>query len=169
MIYDEVATDEPLSQGDIIDDCPVLFWKQSEPPNSPDWEPESFSIRVVVLTQACDLAQRKSTRVVVATVHAAQSLVEAGVLKAKVVSDQIRFHRVYGWYFLPHSSYMGESIVDLRDLHTIPRPLLEKLAAQGNRIARITTPFREHMAQHFSITYSRIGLPAPYETEADES
>jgi hypothetical protein len=26
------------------------------------------------------------------------------------------------------------------------------------------TPYREHLAQHFSVTYSRIGLPEPYGT-----
>jgi hypothetical protein len=165
MIYGDVDLDTALSQGDIIDRCPVLFWQES----ASDWQPETFSIRAVVLTQACDLAQRKATRVLVATVHAAQHLVAKGVLKPTVISDQIRYHRVYGWYFLPHSPSMVESIVDLRDLHTIPRPMLEELVAQGNRIARITTPFREHMAQHFSITYSRIGLPEPYETEESGS
>ena len=40
-----------------------------------------------------------------------------------------------------------------------------KLARQGKRVCRIETPYREHMAQHFSVTYSRIGLPQPYETQ----
>jgi hypothetical protein len=26
------------------------------------------------------------------------------------------------------------------------------------------TPYREHLAQHFAVTYSRIGLPEPYGT-----
>jgi hypothetical protein len=26
----------------------------------------------------------------------------------------------------------------------------------------LITPYREHLAQHFSVTYSRIGLPEPY-------
>jgi hypothetical protein len=29
---------------------------------------------------------------------------------------------------------------------------------------RIVTPDREHLAQHFAVTYMRIGLPDPYET-----
>jgi hypothetical protein len=61
---------------------------------------------------------------------------------------------------------LSESIVDLRDLHTVPRAMLERLIQEGKRITRIATPYREHLAQHFSTTYSRIGLPEPYETES---
>lgn len=56
-------------------------------------------------------------------------------------------------------------MVDLRDLHTVPRELLEELIADGQRVARLLTPYREHMAQHFATTYARIALPEPYDTE----
>ena len=60
----------------------------------------------------------------VAWVHSAERLVEQGVLKAQVVRDQLRRGQVYGWYFLPAAPQplaLSESIVDLRDLHTVPR------------------------------------------------
>jgi hypothetical protein len=126
------------------------------------------NVRVVVLTQACDLAQTKATRVLVGVVHGVKRLVERGILQTKVIRDQVRTHRVYGWYFLPAGSSVEESVADLRDLHTIPRSMLDRLILQGKRVARIRTPFREHLAQHFSITYSRIGLPEPYATLPDE-
>jgi hypothetical protein len=100
-------------------------------------------------------------------VHDAQKLVSAGILKSKVIQDQVRFHRVFGWYFLPAGGFLDESIVDLRDIHTPPRSLLEELIRQGNRSCQIESPYREHLAQHFAMTYSRIGLPLPYETRAD--
>lgn len=74
---------------------------------------------------------------------------------------------MYGWYFMPAGPGVEESIIDLRDLHTIPRSLLNGLIQKGKRAARITTPYREHLAQHFAVTYSRIGLPEPYSTEPD--
>jgi hypothetical protein len=46
-----------LSQGDIIDECPILVWKLAPPPLDLDVPPEIRIIRIVVLTQACDLAQ----------------------------------------------------------------------------------------------------------------
>lgn len=163
MIYQPVTPDLPLSQGDIIDRCPILVWDEHATTGTPG-DPAELELRVVVLTQACDLAQTRASRVVVAVVHSAQNLVDGGILKGKAITDQIRSHRVYGWYFLPAGS-IPESIVDLRDLHTVPRSLLERLIAQGNRLCRIATPYREHLAQHFAITYSRVGLPEPYETQ----
>ena len=91
-----------------------------------------------------------------------------GILQPKTIRDQVRAHRVYGWYFLPAGTGVVESIVDLRDLHTMPRALLEQLVQDGKRIARIRTPYREHLAQHFSITYARIGLPEPYPSEPEK-
>jgi hypothetical protein len=61
-------------------------------------------------------------------------------------------------------SGVPESLVDLRDLHTVPRALMEGLRDQGRLVCRLITPYRKHLAQHFSVTYSRIGLPEPYAT-----
>ena len=156
---------DPLSQGDVVDGCPILFWERSKPSQASAWEPVDSIIRAVVLTQSSDLAQGKCTRVIVAVVHDAQSLVDKGILRESLVRDQIRRHRVYGWYFLPAGGNLRESLVDLRDLHTLPRAILDQLAREGKRVCRIETPYREHMAQHFSVTYSRIGLPRPYATQ----
>ncbi len=164
MIYESPSADVSLSQGDVIDDCTVLAWKPFQA-GSTESDVGEYSVRVVVITQACDLAQTKSDRVLVAVVHVAQSLVDRGVLKAPQIRDQIRTHRVYGWYFLPAGDGVPESVVDLRDLHTVPRTMLEELIADGKRLSRIVTPYREHLAQHFATTYSRIALPEPYETQ----
>jgi hypothetical protein len=105
--------------------------------------------------------------VVVAIVHSAQHLVSAGELKAAAVRDQIRLGKMLGLYYLPAAPEpipVPESIIDLRDLHTVPRALLEKLAADGHRPARLNTPYREHLAQHFAVSYMRIALPEQYDT-----
>lgn len=47
---------------------------------------------------------------------------------------------------------------------TVPRVVLEKLIADGKRVCQLLPPYREHMAQHFAVTYMRIGLPIPYDT-----
>lgn len=157
----------PLSQGDIIDDCPLVFWNEQAREVIEGERPRSLESRIIILTQACDLVNGKTTRVVVAAVHTAANLVRDGRVKEKVIRDQVRKGQVYGWYFLPADlSRPGfpEALVDLRDLHTIPIALLEGLQARGKHIGRLITPYREHLAQHFSVTYSRIGLPEPYGT-----
>jgi hypothetical protein len=168
MIYREPLPGEALTQGDILDDCPLLYW-ETPPDLGAEAQPRPVTarVRVVVLTQACDLAQGKATRVLVAIVHRAQHLVERGILKGQLIRDQIRSHRVYGWYFLPAAAVMEESLVDLRHLHTVPRLVLERLIGESKRVTSIATPYREHLAQHFAVTYSRIGLPSPYDTQAE--
>jgi hypothetical protein len=123
---------------------------------------------VLALTQTCDLVQNKTSVVIIAIVHTAQSLVEQGLLKPADVRGPVRASRVYGWYFLSASADLGlaEMIVDLRQLHTVRLDLLATRSRAGKRKARLLSPYREHLAKHFADTYSRIGLPEPYETES---
>lgn len=167
MIYSRPSQSLPVDQGDIIDDCPSAIADSLE---VVDASPVGFvtSIaRVYVLTQSCDLAQGKATQAVVAPILDASDLVASGVLKAADVRGNIRAGRVHGWYFLPKSPSLGlpESIVDLRTLHTVRLDVLEELCRAGKRVAHLESLYREHLAQHFANTYSRIGLPMPYETD----
>lgn len=122
--------------------------------------------RVLVLTQTCDLANQKVEDAVVASEFDAQQLVDRAILKPADIRGPIRSNRVWGLYFLPANSEMGlgEMIVDLRRLHTVRLDLLRALCQAGKRSARVQTPYREHLAKHFADTFSRIGLPEPYET-----
>jgi hypothetical protein len=96
------APESPITQGDILNECPLVGLDATEPPSDPRNIPvQRWRARVIVLTQACDLGQAKSGRVLVAQVHDAQKLVEAGVLRGPIVRDQMRRHMVFGWYFLP--------------------------------------------------------------------
>jgi hypothetical protein len=168
MMYEGSSVESPLSQGDVIEGCPLFSLDDPNAVADLTVSPVRWQSRIVVLTQACDLAQTKTMRVVVAPVYSAQKLVDRGILKTSLIRDQIRRGTVYGWYFLPTAPeplVMPESVVDLRDLHTVSRAVLERLIADGKRVCRIRTPYREHLAQHFAVTYMRIGLPGPYKTE----
>jgi hypothetical protein len=168
MTYVVPALEEPLSQGDVLDACPIFGLEVTAGGVDLDAAPARWRERVVVLTQACDLAQTKTTKVLVALLQPAQFLVDRGILKAPAIRDQVRRGMVYGWYFLPEAPApipLPESVIDLHDLHTVPRAVLECLIAAGKRVCRLLTPYREHLAQHFAVTYMRIGLPAPYETQ----
>lgn len=168
-MFAQLAMHEALTQGDLIDDCPLVGLNVASLPldlNEPatKW----WTARVIVLTQACDLALGKGDTALVAPVHLAQKLVEAGVLKGPLIRDQVRRHLVYGWYFIPAAPAplsLPESLVDLRDIHSVPRAVLEQLAADGKRTARLQSPYREHLAQHFAVTYMRVALPEPYASE----
>lgn len=166
MIYKAITPSIPLTQGDIIEDCPLVYVEKlpSESGATQFAQGESRE-RVLVLTQACDLANTKTFKVQVAIVHETEHLVQAGILKGQTVREQVRRHQVFGWYFLPASDEIPECLVDLRDVHTVPRELLEMLVNSGHRRVTLISPYREHLAQHFGVTYSRIALPEPYATQ----
>jgi hypothetical protein len=167
MIYRQPSFEESLDQGDIIDGCPVLHVSGFDPVNVDPLEVGYILNRVLVLTQTCDLANEKTTVVVVARIIPAQKLVDEHTLKSSEVRGPIRSGRVYGLYYLPKSADLGlpEAIVDLRQLHTVRLDLLQTLCGKGLRRARIQPLYWEHLAKHFADTYSRIGLPEPYDTE----
>jgi hypothetical protein len=166
VIYNQPPVDVAIDQGDLIDRCPVVRLK-AVPTGSDALEPVAlYWRRIVVLTQTCDLANVKTVDVNVAEVFDAQLLVDQGILKPSDIRGPIRGGRVWGWYFLPADSQLGlpEMIVDLRRLHTIQIDLLRPLIQAGERRARLQPLYREHLAKHFADSFSRIGLPRPYET-----
>ncbi len=152
-----------------MDDCPLVAWSDEETSSEEaDAAMQQWTTRVIVLTQACDLEQAKTRRVLVAAVRDAQNLVDQGILKGAVIRDHMRRHLVFGWYFLPEArtpTSMPESIVDLRDVHSVPRQILHRLIAAGKRVASLPSPYREHLAQHFAVTYMRVALPEPFGTK----
>jgi hypothetical protein len=167
MIFRRPHPEEPIDQGDIIDGCPLVSVRAFDLNNLTALDTAHALYRVVVLTQTCDLANAKVTEVVTAIVLDAQFLVDKRVLKAADVRGAVRQGRVWGWYYLPknESLLLAESIVDLRQLHTVRLDLLTGLCQRGQRRARVQPLYREHLAKHFADTYSRIGLPEPYPTD----
>lgn len=166
MIYAQPTLSEAIDQGDLIDGCPILTIKSFHPQSGEPEDIEFGARRVVVVTQTCDLANQKATAVNVAEVHDAQSLVDQEMFKPSDIKGPLRSGRIWGWYFLPADAKLGlpELIVDLRRLHTVQVDLLNLLCRIGRRKARVQPLYREHLAKHFADTFSRIGLPRPYET-----
>jgi hypothetical protein len=167
MIYRLPPLDAPIDQGDIVSNCPIGFVVGCHLDQRDAVELGCERRRALVLTQTCDLVNDKTSLVTVAVTHDARSLVERGLLKPGDIRGAVRAGRVFGWYFLPASQEHGlpETIVDFRQVFSMPRDLVSALCRNGHRCARLQVPFREHLARHFAETYARIGLPEPYPTE----
>lgn len=166
MIYSRPPHSERIDQGDLIDNVPLVEIHEYRADDSAKSAIACRPCLVLVLTQTCDLAQGKASRIVVARVFDAEALIQSGHVRAADVKGPIRSTRVWGWYFLPvyPDVGLGEMIVDLRQIHSVPAEIVEAVCRDGHRKARLLTPYREHLSQHFAHTYSRIGLPVPYET-----
>jgi hypothetical protein len=164
-MYELVSAGAPLTHGDIVVGCTIIRFESAHEGVIPRWILAQSTERVLILTQACDIANGKVTRLQVAVVQDVEDVVALGQISRATIRDHVRLHRAFGLYFLPEwEGHLSESIVDLRNIHTVPLKMLEELAQKGNRV-RLGTPYREHLAQHFAVTYSRIALPEPYQTK----
>src|SRR3954454_25247371 len=135
MIYSRAAAEEAIDQGDLIDDCVVLRIKAVQPNSSSHPEVDFAFRRVIVLIQTCDLANDKVTMANVAEVFDAQLLIDQRLFKPADVKGPLRGGRIWGWYFLPADAALGlgEMIIDLRQLHTVPLDLLREQCRGGKR------------------------------------
>jgi hypothetical protein len=166
VIYQTPNPDDALDQGDLIDGCPIAAVVGGDPARPDQAQVQLDVQRGLVLTQTCDLAQDKAEFAVVAVAFDAQLLVDQKLFKPADVKGPLRSGRIWGWCFLPADTGLGlgEMIVDLRRLHTVKLDLLRELCRSGKRRGRVGPLYREHIAKHFADTFSRIGLPRPYET-----
>src|SRR5947209_6835746 len=101
MIYHSPTPDEAIDQGDLIDGCPVSLVTAFSTDQLDTAKVQLDLHRVMVLTQTCDLANKKVDSVNVASVFDAQQLVAGQILKAGDLKGPIRAGRVWGLYFLP--------------------------------------------------------------------
>jgi hypothetical protein len=107
LIYEAAGGDAPIDQADIIDGCLILSLKDIDLDGRNAPELNVSISRVLVLTQTCDLANRKASTATVAVTLDVQFLVQQNLLKPSDIKGPIRAGRVFGWYLLPASGQHG--------------------------------------------------------------
>jgi hypothetical protein len=65
MIYEGISPSDPIDQADIVERCPLTFVTRYDLDDVDRNEVELVPTRVLVLTQTCDLANRKTSMVTV--------------------------------------------------------------------------------------------------------
>ncbi len=181
--YDAVGPDVPLTQGDIITACPLLIWnlptnlevKRLDAPIASDMVGFIRS-DVVVMTQACDLENRKVASVVLTPLR---SLIDYRVKWEAAMNEKGQNPSEKAWkrivkdmadglvwnHALLDKSNIPQNeadirVVDFTNVHTVPRDYLEALLVTRNvpRL-RLKSPYREHLSQAFARFFMRVGLP----------
>lgn len=187
--YEVVEAGIPLTQGDLIFQCPVLAWKAGTLDLQGQEETEILqgatvvtAPDVVVMTQACDL-EHKNVENVILCPHV--SLCEHYSNWKKNMENASQNPSKSAWrahcndicngfmwnLTMLNGCRIGESSIDVRivyfhEVFTIPRSFLESLLAQRNRARfRLLPPYREHLSQAFARFFMRVGLPVPIEKE----
>lgn len=183
--YNHVNANSPLTQGDVILDCPLIGWANNDVVLKGEGESETLKSAttaiqadVVVMTQACDLEHRKITNLILCPHSPIEDFRKVWddemkrsnqnpTSKAwKAFCEDVRDGYVWNLAMLnageSGSLKIEHRIVDFRDIYTIPVTFLESLLRQ-RAVPRLSLnpPYREHLSQAFARFFMRVGLPSP--------
>jgi hypothetical protein len=171
-VYEFVNSDE-LMQGDILLSCPVFIppkqinLSTDSQTETPDIEIEMGYEDVVVMSQSCDLQagqKEHMQQVILCPIYELSDLEKSdNFLASSYGKEMCRRGNIAGYHMIhdcDHDLCRRElSIVNFRDIYSLPLDFLRNFAVEiGNR-ARIRSPFREHLAQAFARYFMRVGLP----------
>jgi hypothetical protein len=183
--YSLVPNDEPVTQGDIICDCPVV--EISAKQESPYIQGNLIRLRFgIVMTQACDLEHGKVDNLTVCELVPLIDLLNASSnLKYQANFKDINKQRKQSivkefkqGHVLNHhllNNYESESMdfsyhtVSLKETFTVPVATLNNLlTAQGGQRLRLLPPYREQLGQAYARVFMRVGYPIDLEIDVTD-
>lgn len=186
--YDLIDATAPLTQGDLIFDCPVLTWQSGILSTKEDAfnseilqnSIDAIAVDVVVMTQACDLEQENVENVILCP-HVPLDEHQSVWDSEKNRIGQNPTPRAWkshcgdickGFIFnltMLNRCQIGESNLNVRivyfhEIFTLPRSILESLLeSRSHPRFRLLPPYREHLSQAFARFFMRVGLPISIE------
>ena len=160
----EIVEDDELLQGDFIRECPIII-----PPLEILEEGEEVVVRVVkynvvVMSQSCDLVQRKLSLVLVCPYWQLSELEKVdNSYSSNTRKEALRRGNLPGLHLLNRceiESFETDYIaVDFRNVYGGPLDFLLDLAKKQGQRLRLLPPYREHLSQAFARFFMRVGLP----------
>lgn len=157
-----------LQQGDFLTGCliprfrPDLTLSESESEAS-----QSVAVPehdVVVISQTCDLENKKTRWVAVCATYSTDDFEQAnpGFLSQGKLG-QIRKGQVRALHLLPAPGGGADDwiIVDFRELFSLPFDYLCEVARSLGWRHRLTSPYREDLSHCFGDYFSKVAIPRP--------
>ncbi|MBC8521827.1 MAG: hypothetical protein H8D26_07565 [Methanomicrobia archaeon] len=148
-------------QGDFIKECPVII-----PPSeiSDEVEVRIINYDVVIMSQSCDLVQRKLDLVLVCPIWPLREFEErSDFFKSRKGKEELRQGNVPGYHLLNkceidrfQTDYL---VVDFRSVYSVPFDFVIDLVKRRGKRLRLLSPYREHLSQAFARFFMRVGLP----------
>ena len=187
--YEEVAADAALLQGDLIEGCPVIDFRETR---FDDIDTTQFldalaraavveTVRSIVMTQACDLQQGHVQNVILCPVYHLDDyrrdvwelfMQRHGQVVTEKAwrrhADELKQGKIWNLTMLDKRDrardddtlVMPHQVVDFHEVFNLPVSFLSSwLRASGARRLRLQPPYREHLSQSFARFFMRVGLP----------
>lgn len=158
----EVVEDSVLLQGDFINSCPIVIPNKGI--ESRKISAEVIEYDVVIMSQSCDLEQKKLDLVLVCPIWSLNEFEEKNPnYKSKEMKESLRRGYLPGYHLLNKCEInefkMDYLVVDFRSVYSVPFDFLIDLAKGKGRRLRLLPPYREHLSQAFARFFMRVGLP----------
>jgi hypothetical protein len=181
--YEVADAGVDLTQGDIILNCPIVRWSSADfnAETQSDIQSlkslvETAEVDVVVMTQGCDLENRKVENIILCP-HLSLNQYKEDWEETMRKRNQTPTEKAYKRYcddikdgYVWNLSMLNEGtigelslthrIVDFHEVYTLPRTFLESwLQSENKSRLRLRPPYREHLSQAFARFFMRVGLP----------
>lgn len=160
--YTQSKTNVDLEQGDLLFNCPIVLPPTSG--NVDEWD--SFEVNyydVIILTQSCDLSNKKINLVQVSPFTTLTDFCNINPnfnnYKSK---ENIRRGYLPGYHLLNKCEFMDEEdylIVDFKSTFSVSFSFLVEFKNLAEKRIRIKSPYKEHLSQSYARFYMRVGLP----------
>lgn len=154
-----------LAQGDLLPDCPIPIFEPRFGEGDSRAEVPVATSDLVIVTQSCDLAQRKVTLVALCPIHSLASFEETNPkFKAKGQWEGVRRGRIAALHLLASPTRPEENqealVVDFGQIFSLPFDYLTERAGELGIRWWLESPFLEHFSQAFARFFMRVGLPS---------
>ena len=160
------VNESDLRQGDYLPNClvPVSLFE------APNLEEQTLEVEVqerdlIILTQSCDLENKKARLVALCPIYSLSEFETANPDFTKRGRwNEVRKGRVEGLHLLASPTHpedsRGSLVVDFREMHSLPFNYLAQRTTQIGARWRLKSPFLEHFSQTFARFFMRVGLPS---------
>jgi hypothetical protein len=154
-----------LAQGDLLQNCFVPVFPPDFGTTLSPQEVPVATANLIVVTQSCDLENRKVQLVALCPIHSLAEFETASPDFAKKGKwEEVRQGRREGLYLLPSPSAPENNrealVVDFRQIVSLPFAYLRRHAEQLGPRWRLQSPYLEHFSQAFARFFMRVGLPS---------
>jgi hypothetical protein len=166
--YETVAANsDELLQGDLVYECPIV-----KPPEAiiegDELDFEIELINVIVLSQSCDIENKKLQNVLVCPFRTLRDYFAAlppeqnSKKSLEKHFDQLRQGYQPNYHLLNKEPEYGIDdfiIADFRNIYGVHLSVLKSHVQKLNNRVRLLPPYREHLSQALARFFMRVGLP----------
>jgi hypothetical protein len=152
-----------LRQGDHLPGCLIPTFGSDFGSSAGPIEVVAETADLIVITQSCDLEQRKARLVAACPIFPLSEFeVVNPAFARKGRWNEVLKGRIEGLHLLASPPVPEDNrsalVVDFREIHSLPHDYLADHAARLGARWRLRAPFLEHFSQAFARFFMRVGL-----------